>query len=70
LDKRLNSHRLLALFFLAWLLFNFPLLGVWDVDAHIGGVPVFPVAIFTLWALLIGAVAVLVEQPEPGEQDD
>jgi hypothetical protein len=70
LVKSLNSHRLLALFFLAWLLFNFPLLGVWDVDATVGGVPVFPVAIFTLWALLIGVAAYLVEQPETGAQDD
>lgn len=57
----MQRQRLVGLFVLALLLFNFPLLALWDVDATIGGVPLFPAALFTLWALLIGALAWVVE---------
>lgn len=58
----MQRQRLVGLFVLALLLFNFPLLALWDVDATIGGVPLFPAALFTLWALLIGALAWVVER--------
>ena len=57
----MQRQRLVGLFVLALLLFNFPLLALWDVDATIGGVPLFPAALFALWALLIGALAWVVE---------
>jgi hypothetical protein len=60
--KELVSQRLAALFVCGWLVLNFPLLGLWDVDATWWGVPVFPAALFALWALLIAAVAWLMER--------
>jgi hypothetical protein len=58
----LLQQRLVGLFALALLLFNFPLLALWDRDLLIWGLPLFPAALFLLWALLIAALAWLMEQ--------
>ncbi|MDO9480127.1 MAG: hypothetical protein Q8K34_07140 [Hydrogenophaga sp.] len=59
----LDAQRLVALFFAGWALLNFPLLALWDHDAQIGGLPLFPLALFGIWALLIAALAWVVEGP-------
>ncbi|MFZ2393072.1 hypothetical protein [Rhodoferax sp.] len=66
----LTSQRLVALFCCGWVLLNFPLLGLWDVASTVLGVPLFPAALFTLWALLIAAVAWLMERQTPETRDD
>jgi hypothetical protein len=48
---------LLALFVAGVLLFNFPLLGLWDSQATLLGLPLFPTALFLVWALLIALLA-------------
>lgn len=68
--KGLAAQRLLALFASGWLLFNFPLLSLWDRDATLLGVPLFPAALFIIWALLIAAIAWLIERPGPAHPDD
>jgi hypothetical protein len=65
LFKGLDSQRLLALFVAGWLLFSFPLLGLWDRDATLLGIPLFPAALFIIWALLIGISAWLMERAAP-----
>jgi hypothetical protein len=59
--KGLQAQRLIALFFAGALLFNFPLLALWDRDALILGLPLFPAALFMLWGLLIALLALVVE---------
>ena len=66
----LRSQRLIALFVGGWLLFNFPLLALWDQDALVLGIPLFPAALFILWAALIAALAWLMERPEDASQGD
>ena len=68
--KGLGTQRLLALFVGGWLLFSFPLLGLWDRDATVLGIPLFPAALFSLWGLLIAATAWLMERPGQAPQDD
>lgn len=58
----LKTQRLLALFFTGLVLFNFPLLALWDVDTQVWGLPLFPTALFLLWALLIVVLAWVVER--------
>ncbi len=58
----LLQQRLVGLFALALLLFNFPLLAVWDRDALLFGLPLFPAALFVLWVLLIAVLAWLLER--------
>ncbi len=58
----LGTQRLLALFCAALTLFNFPLLALWDRDVLVLGVPLFPAALFALWALLIALLALILER--------
>ncbi len=51
------GQRLLALFGLAWLLFDFPLLSLWNRDTLLFGLPLLPVTLFAMWAALIGLLA-------------
>ena len=60
--ESLRSQRLLALFAAGLALFNFPLLALWDREALILGVPLFPAALFALWALLIALLALILER--------
>jgi hypothetical protein len=57
----LTAQRLAALFVAGWLLFDYPLLGLWDRGATLLGLPVFPLALFVGWGLLIAALALFVE---------
>ncbi len=68
--KDLTAQRLTALFVGGWLALNFPLLGLWDRDATCWGIPVFPLALFGLWAALIAALAWLVDRPGQAEEDE
>jgi hypothetical protein len=70
MGNALTAQRLVALFCCGWLLLNFPLMGLWDADVTVLGVPLFPAALFTVWALLIAALAWLMEHPPRDAQDD
>jgi hypothetical protein len=65
--KGLVAQRLLALFFGGVLVLNFPLLALWDRDATLLGLPLFPCALFAVWALLIGLTAWILEGNGDGE---
>jgi hypothetical protein len=63
-EHPLLLQRLAALFGAGLLLFNFPLLRLWLSEATVFGWPLLPVALFSGWALLIGALAWLMERPD------
>jgi hypothetical protein len=66
----MRTPRLIALFALAALLLNFPLLALWDHgDVRIGGLPLLPTAVFVGWALVIGAAAWIVERRDDEDAD-
>lgn len=56
------GQRLAALFAAALLLLNFPLLALWDHPALVFGLPLFPLALFGIWAWLIAVLAWLLER--------
>ena len=58
-------QRLVALFAAGVLLFNFPLLGLWQSEATWWGIPLPVAALFIAWAALIGVLAWIVERGEP-----
>jgi hypothetical protein len=60
--RGLGTQRLLALFVAGWLLFDFPLLRVFERDATWFGLPLLPTALFVIWALLIAVLAWLMER--------
>ena len=52
-----GAQLLLALWAAALVLFNFPMMMVWDQDVTVLGLPLLPVALFTIWAVLIAVLA-------------
>lgn len=70
MPNSLTTPRLLGLFGCAGLLLNFPLLGLWDVDTSVLGVPLFPAALLTLWLGLIAVLAWLMERLPALDKDD
>ena len=61
MDQGLARQRLVALFAAGWLLLNFPLLALWDRDALLFGLPLFPAALFVLWGALIALLGWMAE---------
>jgi hypothetical protein len=60
--KGLGVQRLVALFFSGMVLFNFPLLALWDRDLTLLGLPLFPTALFVGWGVLIAVLSWTVER--------
>ena len=60
--KGARGARLVCLFMLGCLAFNYPLLALFNVHATFLGVPVLYAYIFFAWALLIALVAVVMER--------
>ncbi len=58
----LRGHRLVALFMLGCVLFNYPLLAIFNQPATVLGIPVLYAYIFIAWALLIALMALAVER--------
>lgn len=56
------GQRLIALFILGLLLFNYPLLYLFNRSSDLVGIPVLYTYIFIAWALLIAAFAFVVEK--------
>ncbi len=56
-----KGQRLVALFILGCLLFNYPVLSLFNVAADVCGVPVLYAYIFAAWALLVALMAVVGE---------
>ena len=56
-----KGERLAGLFLLGCLLFNYPLLALFNVPARVLGVPVLYAYLFAAWALLIALVAAVMD---------
>ncbi|HSD42538.1 MAG TPA: hypothetical protein VLD36_11805 [Burkholderiales bacterium] len=60
LEKK--AQRLVALCMLGFLLFNYPLLALFNRPGALLGVPILYAFIFAAWALLIALMALVVER--------
>jgi hypothetical protein len=56
-----DNRRLVALFLLGAILFNYPLLAVFNIAGQAFGIPVVYAYIFVSWAMLIALFALVVE---------
>lgn len=63
--RKLTASRLVALFTLGWLLFNYPLLVLFGHVGEPGGVPALYLYLFMAWAAIILLVAAVVERAGP-----
>jgi hypothetical protein len=59
-----RAERLAGLFLLGCLLFNFPLLGLFNLKATVLGVPAVYAYLFGAWALLIALAALVMERAD------
>ena len=59
--EELKGQRLIALFIFGCLLFNYPVLSLFNVPADVFGVPVLYAFIFAAWTLLIALMAFAAE---------
>ena len=55
-----KGQRLAAIFVLGVLLFNYPLLAVFDRPGHVLGIPILYAYLFGAWALVITCAAFVV----------
>ena len=56
-----RGQRMIALCMLGFVLFNFPILALFNVPGTLSGVPLLYAYIFLAWALLIALMAWVVE---------
>jgi hypothetical protein len=61
-DERLKASRLAAAAALGFLLFDYPLLSLFDAGTRVLGVPVLWAYLFVAWALLITLLALIVRR--------
>jgi len=57
-----RRQRLVALCLLGALLFNYPLLAIFNAHETIGGIPVLYVYFFVAWGALIALMALVIER--------
>jgi hypothetical protein len=62
MKSSLTGQRLMAVFLCGWLLFNYPLLELFNSSTRVLGIPLLYAYIFGAWMLLIGAVAWMIER--------
>ena len=58
----IHGQRLIAVFLLGCLLFNYPLLYLFNSDYRLFGIPLLYVYMFAAWALLIALTAAIAER--------
>ena len=64
----IRGQRLVALSLLGCLMFNYPILELFNRPGTISGIPVLYAFIFAAWGLLIALMAVVVEAKEQAER--
>ena len=65
-----QTAKLVGLFFLALLLFNFPILGLFGKAQFVLGLPVFYVYVFVVWIILIFLLQRLMHRPKNKARTD
>jgi hypothetical protein len=64
----MTSERLASLFLLGVLLFNPPLLSIFDFPEYVLGIPVLYIYLFTAWAVLVVLMALTIESAAAAEE--
>ena len=63
-ESKSRAPRLVALCMAGCLLFNYPILALFNVPGALLGIPVLYAYIFAVWALLIALMALAVERDD------
>ncbi len=65
----ITSERLISLFLLGLLLFNPPLLSIFDLPETVIGFPILYIYLFTAWAVLVLLMALTIESATAGDDE-
>lgn len=60
----IKGQRLIAAFLFGCLVFNYPILALFNQDRSVFGIPVLFVYIFGIWLLLIVMMMIIIEMPD------
>lgn len=60
----LTGQRLVAIFLLGCVMFNYPLIALFNKSAKVFDIPLLYFYIFSIWVLLIGLMAWVIERRE------
>jgi len=61
-QQRVKGQRLIAIFIVGCLLFNYPLLQLFSINKSIGGIPILYIYVFTAWLSLIILMGLAIER--------
>ncbi len=65
----MRNERLAALFLFGLLLFNYPLLAMFNTPTLALGMPKLYLYLFVAWASVIGGARLILRLPDPGDGD-
>jgi hypothetical protein len=60
----IKGQRLIAAFLFGCLVFNYPILALFNQDGTVYGIPALFVYIFGIWLLLIVVMVIIIEMPD------
>ena len=60
-SKNRKSMQLVGVFFLGCVLFNYPILTLFNIDTFVMGLPLFYIYLFAGWAVLIVLILLITE---------
>lgn len=63
--EAITARRLIGIFFLGYLLFNYPLLSLFNLPLFVFGIPLVYVYMFMAWGLLIVLTVFIVSSRRP-----
>ena len=68
--EAIRTKRLIGLFLLGYLLFNYPLISLVNLPAQVGGIPILYAYIFGVWIVIIILVALVSSRDSRAPRQD
>jgi hypothetical protein len=63
--EALKSRRLAGIFLLGWILFNYPIISLFNLPAFWRGIPLLYAYVFFTWAVIIALIMLVARRDRP-----
>jgi len=60
-SRNIKAMKLVGIFFLGGIFFNYPILSLFNSDTFVMGLPLFYVCLFTGWAVIVILIFIIME---------